>query len=358
VRAALRCAKNDLDTKHLVTLELKRRWLSGQPEGPVRRIDLDLDAKRRRHGVRNLERAPRDVSDVEGPEVARSRREVDPRGRFAADADGQSQENDVNAKRRSAGHRADSVLHLTTMTTMSRIVVAAVCVHLGACAPDPAEEPPPPETAPGEDEDEAGVLNGDYEISDEATLAGLVGYSRITGSLIVESSLVSLPGLEGLRRIDQDMIIRNNENLADVDGLSGLAVVGTVDVRNNASLPSLSGLSGLAAVSADVTVEANPALTSVGGVNALRSIGGALVVADNPALVGIAGLDALEEIASTFWISGNATLAALDGFDRLTHVDEFLVFENAALPTCAIEALQAQLEVEGASYIHGNAPCP
>lgn len=243
---------------------------------------------------------------------------------------------------------------------MSRFVVAAAWVNVAACVPAvrSLENTSTPERNGDDESDEEVVWDGDYEISDEATLADLAGYSRVAGSLIVEGALAGLPGLEALRRVDRDIIVRNNEFLADVGGLSGLVAVGTIEVRGNALLPSLAGLGGLAAVDADFTVEANPALATLGGMSALRGIGGALVIADNPALVGIDGLDALEEVASTFWISGNAALVTLDGFDRLAQVDEFLVFENPALSTCAVEVFQEQLEIAGASYVDGNAPCP
>jgi hypothetical protein len=82
------------------------------------------------------------------------------------------------------------------------------------------------------------TYDGDYSITDAASLEALAGYTRVNGIMtMVSTELGSVDGLECLREVNGDLIIVGNAALTSLSGLSGLmSTGGKLRVSGNAAL--------------------------------------------------------------------------------------------------------------------------
>lgn len=252
---------------------------------------------------------------------------------------------------------------------------------------------------------EGDAWDGDYTISDAASLEILIGYACVTGALeVAGAELVSLDGLEGLQAVGGDVTISanpaltslaglsgltavgrdfgisENDALADLDGLSALTLIGgalrigRVDsvikgpsvLVGNATLTNLDGLSGLTSLGASaldrwpVSLEiiANEALENVDGLSGVTSVEGDVTISGNDALTNLNGLGALTSVGGNLligamfsaygtggsWSDGNGVLTSLDGLAVLTDLaGNLTVADNTVLPTCEATALADRL---------------
>ena len=85
-----------------------------------------------------------------------------------------------------------------------------------------------------------GLLECDFTIEDSDDILALSPCNSVEGSLFVEfSDLSSLDGLEQLRSVTTDLMIRHNSALVDLHGLSGVEVIGgSLWIYENHSLPT------------------------------------------------------------------------------------------------------------------------
>lgn len=145
------------------------------------------------------------------------------------------------------------------------------------------------------------VVQGDVVIRDGRDLNSLRGIERITGSLLIEStSLNSLVGLESIRSIGGNLIIRLNTWLLRLSG---------------------SALSNLETVGGDIVVDGNERLVSV----------------DLPSLLS----------ASSISISNNVALENLSGYKKLLRTEGVIVTNNAALKKIDAFSKLAQIGGKG-----------
>jgi len=189
------------------------------------------------------------------------------------------------------------------------------------------------------------ILDGDYEIASAEDLAGLNGYTAVTGSLsVLDATVADLHGLECLASIGGDLRIIDNASLADLTGLKTLTSVGgNLRVEGNTALVSLSGLQGLTSVAGDLMVVDNDALTSLRGLHGLIEVGGSLRIEDNA------------ELRSLLFLQELTTLGA-----------DLSLTNNPHLPTCEAEHFRDRLIAggwAGTATIAGNddlaaCPCP
>ena len=85
-----------------------------------------------------------------------------------------------------------------------------------------------------------GLLECDFTIEDSDDILALSPCNSVEGSLFVEfSDLTNLDGLEQLRSVTADLMIRHNSTLVDLHGLSGVEVIGgSLWIYENHSLPT------------------------------------------------------------------------------------------------------------------------
>lgn len=212
------------------------------------------------------------------------------------------------------------------------------------------------------------LVIGDYEI-DSTGLTNLNGLSCIqsVGGLTIISNpdLTTLNGFERLNEvISGDILIDANPLLADVNALSTLTTIATVDISNNASLTDLSGLSNITitkALSLDSLSSltalpllnglssgaalsvVNTAVTNLSGLDEVQAIG-ALEVAYNPDLVSLKGIDSLTVIEQNFALARNGVLVDISASQNLSRIGgTFTSVYNASLCNSDVIALRDQI---------------
>jgi hypothetical protein len=172
------------------------------------------------------------------------------------------------------------------------------------------------------------------------------GILTITGENITD-----LSPLSRLRRVGAGLIIENNPNLTNLDGLSALDSINgegqsrhiaKLVIRNNASLVDIDGLSSLSVLDAnsftDLIITDNPLLQNLNGLSSFSIFnygkGGTINISNNAALADINGLSALSLAGLSLpnllsvKISNNPLLTPCTGlFPFLTTLDEEVFFE-------------------------------
>ena len=229
---------------------------------------------------------------------------------------------------------------------VSKKVVLASCLLLGACSSTSQTSPP---LAPvlaascegGEvrsDEQLAAYarcssISGDLKVSYVTTLASLDRVRQVGGALRIENTVAeSLEGLEALESI-ATLTLANNRHLDDISQLSRLSHAHAVVVAKNPDLRSLRGLSGLSSLErltlhdngfysldgleqlthvGELSVIGNRYLINMEGLNGVRAADRARIE-DNPRLSARFGLLAgLDEQAAAFSFERNAGLSEAD----------------------------------------------
>jgi hypothetical protein len=145
-------------------------------------------------------------------------------------------------------------------------------------------------------------------IQNNAELLNIDGLSnlqgKIPGSIIIADNpkLDNLGGLNAVNEVDgkgtvtgQSITITNNAQLQNVNGLSGItgSLSGSISVTKNAQLTNLVGLESVSSAGSDqsgwsVLVHDNGQLTSLAGLNGLNTISGGVHVSNNTKLQALA----------------------------------------------------------------------
>ena len=174
----------------------------------------------------------------------------------------------------------------------------------------------------------------DFFSSSSDDMSVLAGCTKIVGDFTVASSaLAKLTGLSGVREIEGDLNIWDNNALSDLEGLSNLTFVGRgLVVKNNAALKSIK-------------------------LSKLTSVGGSLIIAYDKALPNLDGLNQLVSVGALY-VYNNAALADLKGLENLSSVNGDLAIEdNLGLASCLAEDLRTRLVgkgYSGSALIRGN----
>ena len=203
----------------------------------------------------------------------------------------------------------------------------------------------------------------------------------IEGDLqIVGSDLVSLRGLEGLRRVEGSLEVWFNDGLKNLQGLRGLTSVGAglgsaeimpltaagkpahvvegLMIFENPALQSLAGLEGLLFVGGGLSIVSNESLISLADMQDLHRIDGSLDIWFNGALESLEGLQSLTQIRDFLEVSGNGVLATLDGLRGVRFVGaDLIVSNNGLLAESAVRVFAEHLVAEGitgAVVVEGN----
>ncbi len=240
------------------------------------------------------------------------------------------------------------------MTCIAHAVVFLLAVSFGACGgggsngrdadPDatddtvtdvtedvPADVPEDmpvdePEDVPSDEDDadgpacDRGTWTGSFFVGTDGTLDDLAGYTAVQNRLEVGecATCTDLDALICLTTIGEEMVLRNNPLLENVDGLRSLTSVPFVSIRNNPMLAGLDGLAGLTSIPVNLTVTST-GVTSLEGLHNVTSIG---------------------EVT----IQGNSELTSLDGLRSLTRIFTHVqIYGNERLPDCEVCQMLEQL---------------
>jgi hypothetical protein len=111
-----------------------------------------------------------------------------------------------------------------------------------------------------------GEYSGDFEITTQAVVETIAGYTSISGDMIISCpSCTDLSELICLTSVGEDLEIHENSALTNLDGLNALTSVGG-DLMiggwnaGNTALTNLDGLSGITSVGRYLMIDFNDAL--------------------------------------------------------------------------------------------------
>jgi hypothetical protein len=188
------------------------------------------------------------------------------------------------------------------------------------------------------------------------------GQSTSTNLIMDNDNLMSLKGLDSIRRFGRFDIIRN-PRLKSLDGLQGIKELrfGIVwlDIAENDSLVTLTGIEGLDSIYAgqsthgNIYVRNNPLLENVDDLGNLEYIEGDLVIENNPKLSNVDGLAKLNAVERNFIIENNSSLTSLSGLDSLdyTKFNSLTISNCENLSFCSVKSI-CQLQIMQISQLN------
>jgi len=222
------------------------------------------------------------------------------------------------------------------------------------------------------------VMYGNYSINNSVELAGLEGFTEVTGDLKISSGipnveglvnltrigghlqisylteLTDLSGLRNLEYVGGEVEIRNNEALTSLNGLGSLETIGgPLKMERNYALTTLEGLSSLTTVSGHLEIQQNDSLTELDGFDVLESVGGQLYIYNNPLATDVSGMSSLEAIGSRMLITNNGGLLSFSGLSSLESIGGILqISDNGNL--LSVAGLHGLTAIGGNIYINRN----
>jgi hypothetical protein len=168
----------------------------------------------------------------------------------------------------------------------------------------------------------------DLSLSDNSigSLHGLERIKRLKSLKITnDAALASLAGLSGLSRVDDLLLISQNQKLTTLTGLSALGYAKRLNILSNPLLTDVNGLSSLtSSVITQVTDNAN--LTSLQGLSGMSGYVSIFMISDNPLLTNLHGLEGITYV-DVLSVQRSNGLTDLSGL-ALTHVGSVAIDAN------------------------------
>ena len=187
------------------------------------------------------------------------------------------------------------------------------------------------------------VIRNNNQLQDLQGLENLV-----TSQVRVErnSKLSSLKGLKNSTLLDE-LIIVNNDQLQNLQGLEDLISLTRIWIYDNGQLQNLQGLKNLDFVN-ELGIRNNGRLTSLQGLENLTTIGSTLTISSNPQLESLQGLENLHTIQAILNIIDNDRLTSLQGLENVTwgFASLFIAYNDQLTSLQGLENIQP--------YIHGG----
>jgi len=189
-------------------------------------------------------------------------------------------------------------------------------------------------------------------------IEGLAGVTSVLDVLIEDDA--ALRNVEGLRGVTTARTITINNPITTLAGLRKLASINTLNLSST-RLTSLAGLGPVVFELAGVlNLDSNVQLTTLADLakataRALRGVS----ITGNSVLQDLSGLESVAEIEN-FGIGMNQRLASLRGLENLMQLGNFDALNNPRLPACEVRALFARANGQ-MLYESGNnnaAICP
>lgn len=164
--------------------------------------------------------------------------------------------------------------------------------------------------------------------SNVTNLHGLSELTKVGLSLILTGT--DVPNLDGLGNLQSvgklssvthALSISNNRFLTNIDALTSLTYIGTLNITNNPLLQNTDGLANVTDIERGIVVEDNDVLTRFSGLTNVDFLFGDLKFVDNPVLVDISGVSGLKTIGGELLFEHNAMLADISPLSNLISVD-------------------------------------
>ncbi|MCB9081807.1 MAG: T9SS type A sorting domain-containing protein [Lewinellaceae bacterium] len=190
-------------------------------------------------------------------------------------------------------------------------------------------------------------------------LNGLSGLTKV-GSLnfLFANGLTSLAGLNNLDTIVGALSLFNNGGLTSLGGLEDLDYIGgSLSILGNTSLSSLSGLSGLNTVVGTIGVNDNDLLSDLSGLGSLSTVLGGLTIRGNAGMTSLSGLNSLTTLAGTLSIDDCASLTSLAGLGGVTMINGSVAIQNNAALS-SLSGLGGLSSISGGLVINNNGTLP
>ena len=164
-------------------------------------------------------------------------------------------------------------------------------------------------------------------IGDNITnLDSLIGVTSIgdLGLWIIEcTSLGSLSGLDNLRTIGLNLVIKDNDALTDLSGLNNIMHIGqNMTISDNDGISNLSGLDSLSHVEYILKISNNDNLIDLTGIENIDTIG-YLRIRDNMSLMNLTGLEIQSSALVGLNIINNNSLSSLVNLESINLVEEY-----------------------------------
>jgi len=200
-----------------------------------------------------------------------------------------------------------------------------------------------------------GVYEGDYMITDAASLQGLANYTEVTGDLaIFETSLEIIDGLECLTTVGGSLILSGNDSLTTMD-FSSLTTVGVgISIDYNEALIAMD-FNSLTTVGQDLLIEENNVLELI-SFNSLITVGGGIGIDYNESLIAM-DFNSLTSVEQELWIEENDVLEAMDFSSLISVGAELWIIDNPQLCNSIAISLSDQVTIGGEQDIEGNRDC-
>jgi hypothetical protein len=197
-----------------------------------------------------------------------------------------------------------------------------------------------------------GYFDGDLTIENNISLKNINGLARITEvediTIRANDNLVSLDGLENLKKFKGGIRITDNELLVDINGLKNLPkILDFIDIYRNENLSDLSALSNVTHLRYSLALLECPKITSLEHLENLTTIGGHLGLIG----LGITNLDGLSKLSDL----GSEVTETSNGFG-FYNIKTLSIRENnelidyCGLKTLFQEGYGKQIEIKNNIY--------
>lgn len=224
---------------------------------------------------------------------------------------------------------------------------------------------------------QAQTFSGDLTLSSQSEV-DIFNYSEVSGNLTIEGAdIVDITSLSILTFIGEDLIIQNNDLLANLNGMQNLvsiggdleifsntllvsiddfqnvtSIAGNIEIGNNIMLTTLNGLQNIFVAAKALKITRNTVLENLDGLQNITSVGGSLEIYNNDAITNLDGLSNIITINGYLKISSNDELTNLSGLQKITSVDGSLyIYNNDVLTNLEglhnIESIESFLKIEG-----------
>ncbi|MBK8506031.1 MAG: hypothetical protein IPL46_29850 [Saprospiraceae bacterium] len=205
------------------------------------------------------------------------------------------------------------------------------------------------------------ILNVDYLTlrynANLSSLSGLGSLRMISSNLSImdNPNLSDLQDLYNVDFIGSNLTITNCPSLASLSGLQRIKELTNLSLVANTNLVSLYGLDSLQFVSQNLKIQQNSELTEITSLESLFYIGSSLIVSDNEQLADLTGLDSLVEVTS-ITINDNQMLQSILALSAFSHISgNIRILNNPLLSLCNIPAVCNFIEAGMLLEIQNNA---
>ncbi len=175
-------------------------------------------------------------------------------------------------------------------------------------------------------------IGGDFQIFNVVNITAISGFTSldsIGGSIEITflNSITELPIFQNVKKVNNDIIISDNDNLMSLPEFNSLVSVGgNLEVEFNELLVNLDNLDSLEIISNDLIVTNNASLENIDGLASLQRVENNINLEDLNNLISIEGFGSLIYIGNDFILHSAVLLSNLDGLEGISEIQgDFLL---------------------------------